>query len=293
MTDKELDDLLYKKVREYKESLDIHFDVDDMINSHKKAKRKNLLIKISSVAACLSIIMIFGIIQVINEKEIKNITVDNSEQMQESYGIIELNEASKLQDIDRSTACYNYNSISYLYNEYKNNRHDTEGVIIAKVNTIKYINYDKTWGVDMVIKNDYVPPTTVANVSINKCILGDYKDGSDIEIRVKGGIIEYNEYMKYIQQYGESSLDLDYINDEYEALLKQNKDKIYVSIFNKRHTRLEQGKTYIMFIHKKISGDYWIEPYNEWLREYDDKTNSILNYNTGEYEKLEDALKEE
>lgn len=295
MTDKELDELMYKKLNEYKENLDINLNAEKIIKVGKKVKIRKLIIKISSIAACLIIIMTFCIMQVINKKDTNNVTADNNQEIQESYGIIEVNEMEKIQDMDipdSSTACYSYNSISYLYNDYKNNRHDTEGVIIAKVNSLKYTNYDKTWGVDMNIENDYVSPRTIANITINKCLIGDYNVGSDIEIRVKGGIIEYDEYVKERERYGDTDVNFDYISKEYEALLKQNKDKIYVSIFNKKHTRLEEGKTYIMFIHKKISGDYWIEAYNEWLREYDEKTNSILNYNTGEYEKLEDVLKE-
>lgn len=295
MTDKELDELMYKKLNEYKENLDINLNAEKIIKTGKKVKIRKLIIKIGSIAACLIIIMTFGIMQVINKKDTNNVTADNNQEIQESYGIIEVNEMEKIQDmniLDFSTACYSYNSISYLYNDYKNNRHDTEGVIIAKVNSLKYTNYDKTWGVDMNIENDYVSPRTIANITINKCLIGDYNVGSDIEIRVKGGIIEYDEYVKERERYGDTDVNFDYISKEYEALLKQNKDKIYVSIFNKKHTRLEEGKTYIMFIHKKISGDYWIEAYNEWLREYDEKTNSILNYNTGEYEKLEDVLEE-
>lgn len=295
MTDKELDELMYKKLNEYKENLDINLNAEKIIKTGKKVKIRKLIIKIGSIAACLIIIMTFGIMQVINKKDTNNVTADNNQEIQESYGIIEVNEMEKIQDmniLDSSTACYSYNSISYLYNDYKNNRHDTEGVIIAKVNSLKYTNYDKTWGVDMNIENDYVSPRTIANITINKCLIGDYNVGSDIEIRVKGGIIEYDEYVKERERYGDTDVNFDYISKEYEALLKQNKDKIYVSIFNKKHTRLEEGKTYIMFIHKKISGDYWIEAYNEWLREYDEKTNSILNYNTGEYEKLEDVLEE-
>ena len=295
MTDKELDELMYNKLNEYKENLDINLNAEKIIKVGKKVKIRKLIIKISSIAACLIIIMTFCIMQVINKKDTNNVTADNNQEIQESYGIIEVNEMEKIQDMDipdSSTSCYSYNSISYLYNDYKNNRHDTEGVIIAKVNSLKYTNYDKTWGVDMNIENDYVSPRTIANITINKCLIGDYNVGSDIEIRVKGGIIEYDEYVKERERYGDTDVNFDYISKEYEALLKQNKDKIYVSIFNKKHTRLEEGKTYIMFIHKKISGDYWIEAYNEWLREYDEKTNSILNYNTGEYEKLEDVLKE-
>ncbi len=295
MTDKELDELMYKKLNEYKENLDINLNAEKIIKTGKKVKIRKLIIKIGSIAACLIIIMTFCIMQVINKKDTNNVTADNNQEIQESYGIIEVNEMEKIQDMDipdSSTACYSYNSISYLYNDYKNNRHDTEGVIIAKVNSLKYTNYDKTWGVDMNIENDYVSPRTIANITINKCLIGDYNVGSDIEIRVKGGIIEYDEYVKERERYGDTDVNFDYISKEYEALLKQNKDKIYVSIFNKKHTRLEEGKTYIMFIHKKISGDYWIEAYNEWLREYDEKTNSILNYNTGEYEKLEDVLEE-
>ncbi len=295
MTNKELDELMYKKLNEYKENLDINLNADKIIKTGKKVKKRKLIIKIGSIAACLIIIMTFGIMQVINKRDTNNVIADNDQEIQESYGIIEVNEMEKIQDMDipdSSTACYSYNSISYLYNDYKNNRHDTEGVIIAKVNSLKYTNYDKTWGMDMVIENDYVSPRTIANITINKCLIGDYNVGSDIEIRAKGGIIEYDEYVKERERYGDTDVNFDYISKEYEALLEQNKDKIYVSIFNKKHTRLEEGKTYIMFIHKKISGDYWIEAYNEWLREYDEKTNSILNYNTGEYEKLEDALKE-
>lgn len=295
MTDKELDELMYKKLNEYKENLDINLNAEKIIKVGKKVKIRKLIIKIGSIAACLIIIMTFCIMQVINKKDTNNVTADNNQEIQESYGIIEVNEMEKIQDmniLDFSTACYSYNSISYLYNDYKNNRHDTEGVIIAKVNSLKYTNYDKTWGVDMNIENDYVSPRTIANITINKCLIGDYNVGSDIEIRVKGGIIEYDEYVKERERYGDTDVNFDFISKEYEALLKQNKDKIYVSIFNKKHTRLEEGKTYIMFIHKKISGDYWIEAYNEWLREYDEKTNSILNYNTGEYEKLEDVLEE-
>ena len=73
-------------------------------------------------------------------------------------------------------------------------------------------------------------------------------------------------------------------------MTQEGKTKIYVSEYNKYDTKLESGKTYIMFVSQKIWGDYWIETGNTLLREYNKENNTILNNNTGKYENLDEVL---
>lgn len=41
MTNKELDELMYKKLNEYKENLDINLNADKIIKTGKKVKKEN------------------------------------------------------------------------------------------------------------------------------------------------------------------------------------------------------------------------------------------------------------
>jgi len=45
MTNKELDELMYKKLNEYKENLDINLNADKIIKTGKKVKKRKLIIK--------------------------------------------------------------------------------------------------------------------------------------------------------------------------------------------------------------------------------------------------------
>lgn len=286
--DKKIDEFMMEKINEIEVPFDL--DIDKIIaNSKKNSKRKKE--KVITIAVCLilAIIVSFSIMYIYNKNDEENIDLNanlNSEedkQLSEDYGII----YSNLMD---TTSMYIIPDIKEVFENYKTNKDyvGTSGVVIARVEDIKYTNYDK----DDESSNHYTFVRSIASIKVLKSIDGIFNEGDIIEVRAKGGVIDYNEYVKEFKQYNSSPDAIDSIvfEQEYKELTQEGKTKIYVSEYNKYDTKLESGKTYIMFVSQKIWGDYWIETGNTLLREYNKENNTILNNNTGKYENLDEVL---
>lgn len=298
MTDKELDELLYRKVKEYEDDVNLNINVYEITNIAQKRKFKSVLISISSIAACF-LVTVICLINLFNNLNKSNIVAEND--IQEQCGIIDVepqegnSSASILTDdleldYDFFIESNRNKDILDRNEEYVND------IVIARINDLSYTNYDMVHrinGYNPFEGYDYVPPRTIANITITKSLEGVLKEGESIEIRANGGILEYSEYMKYWKNNNYSSLNEEYYDQKYNALIEQGKTKIYVSEFRKTDIKLEKGKSYLMVVYKKVLGDYWTETYNTILREYNVEDGTVLNNKTGKYEKLEDVLKME
>lgn len=286
--DKKIDEFMMKKINE----IEVPFDLDiDKIIADSKKNNKNKKEKVLVIAVCLILVIIvsFSIIYINNKKDEKNIVLnaninsENNKQSIESYGVI-------FSDFMNNTSMYVIPDIKEVVQNYKTNKDyvGTSGIVIAKVEDIKYTNFDK----DEESSNHYTFVRSIANIRVLKSIDGIFNEGDKIKIRAKGGIIDYNEYVKEFEQYNSSPDAVDSIvfEQEYKKLIEEGKTKILVSEYNKYDTKLESGKTYIMFVSQKNWGDYWIETGNTLLREYNEEDNTILNNNTGEYENLDEVL---
>lgn len=289
MTDNELDVLLKKKINEV--SVEIDLNVDEIISNLDKNKKKEKK-QISVFAACVAVAL-FVIVEYIyirsnvSEENVVSQKIDLSNELNENYGIIELENEEKLSGLYDGTAAKVYITRSGYWDSsfMLEDKDYEEGIILAKVEDLYYTNWDK----DNNENYHYVPTRTIASIKIEK-VISESIDLNDLkEIKIKGGILEYEQYMKFWEN---TNLDFtsDKFTEEYNKLVEEGKEKIYVSSFSKNDTKLEKGKTYLMYVHKKECGDYWVESNNSYLREYDEKTDSVLNNETREYEKLEDVV---
>lgn len=293
MTDKELDEVIIRNINQ----VEIPFEIDvDEIISTAESKKKRKKIKVISIVACVMLILavVFSI-AIYREKGKNNIEINANDkennnahdevQAEDEYGIIN-------SDYMNGVALYAIPDIKETFQLYTTNPSykGKSGIVIAKVEDIKYTNYDKD---DEAVEH-YTFVRSIANIKILKSIEGIFKEGDTVEIRAKGGIIEYNQYIKEFEQYNSSPSSVDSIvfEQEYKKLIEEGKTKIYVSEYRKLDTKLEKGKTYIMFVFQRNWGDYWIETSNTLLREYNEENNTVLNNETGEYNNLGKLLEE-
>lgn len=292
MKDEELDEILFEKASKVKAPYKINVEeIIKIANTKKRKERKTYTLIAASIMVVLVLIS-GGVVY----KYSKNNNNANSKEdkITENAGIIEVNQ-SEYDSSTETAACYYTDDIVELYKHNIANISDEESnkidYVIATVDSISYTNYDKVITRDSNVEYDYVPPRTVANITIEKSFLNKHEVGEKLEIRTKGGIIEYSQYMKYFEKYDGASLDLDVITQEYNTYIQEGKEVVYVSEYNSNSIKLEEGKTYLMYIYPKITGNYWAESVENLLREYDENTNSILNNKTGEYESLDELLK--
>lgn len=289
MNDKELDSFLKKKINEIQVPKELDVNVYNAINMQKSKqnkinKKSNIYLKF---AVCLILIVVISISLItINKTSSTNDDINNN-QINNSYAIIDvnlnenLNASSYLYDLDVDDIKSIFKNLNY-------------NVVIAKVNNINYTNYDLVYYSDSnngyYSKEEYVPVRTLADVEVIKSIKGDLNVGDNITVKAKGGILEYNEYMKYWNNTNIENPNLATITSQYNQYVRDGKSKVYISEFGKDDIKLEEGKMYLMFIMKMIWGEYWTESTGNLLREYDDNTNMLLNNTTKEYEKLETIL---
>lgn len=293
MDDKELDLLLKEKIKQIEVPNDISNSIETIFNE-KILKRKNNYLKyVASIIVFLGIIVSVVFFNIkynenINENTNQNTNqnVSDSVQVDNLYGIIDV------------TKDENQNTLSFMYDI---NTKDIKtifdtldyDVVIAKVENISYTNFDTkyyTQGGQEYVKEDYVPVRTIADIKIIKSIRGDFKQDENLVVRAEGGILEYNEYMKYWDYYNMEPLDIDRIEKEYNDYINAGKEKVYISEFGKNDIKLEEGKTYMMFIRKMAGNEYFTDLSKNLLREYDVNTGMILNNDTKEYQDINSVL---
>ena len=285
MSDNELDLLLKEKIDQIQVPKKLDKDIKSVIYKKILNRRNNYLKYVASIVIFLVVILSVIFVNIKYNKLNTDENVNNDVQVDNLYGVINVNKEnnnalSYRYDIDTTDLKTIFESLDY-------------DVVIAKVESINYTNYDTkyyTQGGQEYIKEDYVPVRTIANVKIIKNIRGDFKVDETLTVKANGGILEYNQYMRYWNYYNMKPLDIDRIEKEYTDYINAGKEEVYISEFGENDIRLEEGKTYMMFIRKMAGNEYFTNLSKNLLREYDENTGMILNNDTKEYQDINSVL---
>ena len=285
MSDNELDLLLKEKINQIRVPKKVDKDIKSVMYKKILNRKNNYLKYVASIVIFLVIILSVIFVNIKYNKLNINENVNNDVQVDNLYGVIYVNKEnnnalSYRYDIDTTDLKTIFSSLDY-------------DVVIAKVESISYTNYDTkyyTQGGQEFVKEDYVPVRTIANVKIIKNIRGDFKVDETLTVKANGGILEYNQYMRYWNYYNMKPLDIDRIEKEYTDYINAGKEEVYISEFRQNDIRLEEGKTYMMFIRKMAGNEYFTNLSKNLLREYDENTGMILNNDTKEYQDINSVL---
>lgn len=285
MSDNELDLLLKEKINQIRVPKKVDKDIKSVMYKKILNRKNNYLKYVASIVIFLVIILSVIFVNIKYNKLNINENVNNDVQVDNLYGVIYVNKEnnnalSYRYDIDTTDLKTIFSSLDY-------------DVVIAKVESISYTNYDTkyyTQGGQEFVKEDYVPVRTIANVKIIKNIRGDFKVDETLTVKANGGILEYNQYMRYWNYYNMKPLDIDRIEKEYTDYINAGKEEVYISEFRENDIRLEEGKTYMMFIRKMAGNEYFTNLSKNLLREYDENTGMILNNDTKEYQDINSVL---
>ena len=285
MSDNELDLLLKEKINQVRVPKKVDKDIKSVMYKKILNRKNNYLKYVASIVIFLVVILSVIFVNIKYNKLNTDENVNNDVQVDNLYGVINVNKEnnnalSYRYDIDTTDLKTIFSSLDY-------------DVVIAKVESISYTNYDTkyyTQGGQDFVKEDYVPVRTIANVKIIKNIRGDFKVDETLTVKANGGILEYNQYMRYWDYYNMRPLDIDRIEKEYTDYINAGKEKVYISEFGENDIRLEEGKTYMMFIRKMAENEYFTNLSKNLLREYDENTGMILNNDTKEYQDINSVL---
>ena len=285
MSDNELDLLLKEKINQIRVPKKVDKDIKSVMYKKILNRKNNYLKYVASIVIFLVVILSVIFVNIKYNKLNTDENVNNDVQVDNLYGVINVNKEnnnalSYRYDIDTTDLKTIFSSLDY-------------DVVIAKVESISYTNYDTkyyTQGGQDFVKEDYVPVRTIANVKIIKNIRGDFKVDETLTVKANGGILEYNQYMRYWNYYNMKPLDIDRIEKEYTDYINAGKEKVYISEFGENDIRLEEGKTYMMFIRKMAENEYFTNLSKNLLREYDENTGMILNNDTKEYQDINSVL---
>lgn len=285
MSDNELDLLLKEKINQVRVPKKVDKDIKSVMYKKILNRKNNYLKYVASIVIFLVVILSVIFVNIKYNKLNTDENVNNDVQVDNLYGVINVNKEnnnalSYRYDIDTTDLKTIFSSLDY-------------DVVIAKVESISYTNYDTkyyTQGGQDFVKEDYVPVRTIANVKIIKNIRGDFKVDETFTVKANGGILEYNQYMRYWNYYNMKPLDIDRIEKEYTDYINAGKEEVYISEFGENDIRLEEGKTYMMFIRKMAENEYFTNLSKNLLREYDENTGMILNNYTKEYQDINSVL---
>ena len=285
MSDNELDLLLKEKINQVRVPKKVDKDIKSVMYKKILNRKNNYLKYVASIVIFLVVILSVIFVNIKYNKLNTDENVNNDVQVDNLYGVINVNKEnnnalSYRYDIDTTDLKTIFSSLDY-------------DVVIAKVESISYTNYDTkyyTQGGQDFVKEDYVPVRTIANVKIIKNIRGDFKVDETLTVKANGGILEYNQYMRYWDYYNMRPLDIDRIEKEYTDYINAGKEEVYISEFGENDIRLEEGKTYMMFIRKMAENEYFTNLSKNLLREYDENTGMILNNDTKEYQDINSVL---
>lgn len=285
MSDNELDLLLKEKINQIRVPKKVDKDIKSVMYKKILNRKNNYLKYVASIVIFLVVILSVIFVNIKYNKLNTDENVNNDVQVDNLYGVINVNKEnnnalSYRYDIDTTDLKTIFSSLDY-------------DVVIAKVESISYTNYDTkyyTQGGQDFVKEDYVPVRTIANVKIIKNIRGDFKVDETLTVKANGGILEYNQYMRYWDYYNMRPLDIDRIEKEYTDYINAGKEEVYISEFGENDIRLEEGKTYMMFIRKMAGNEYFTNLSKNLLREYDENTGMILNNDTKEYQDINSVL---
>ena len=285
MSDNELDLLLKEKINQIRVPKKVDKDIKSVMYKKILNRKNNYLKYVASIVIFLVVILSVIFVNIKYNKLNTDENVNNDVQVDNLYGVINVNKEnnnalSYRYDIDTTDLKTIFSSLDY-------------DVVIAKVESISYTNYDTkyyTQGGQEFVKEDYVPVRTIANVKIIKNIRGDFKVDETLTVKANGGILEYNQYMRYWDYYNMRPLDIDRIEKEYTDYINAGKEEVYISESGENDIRLEEGKTYMMFIRKMAGNEYFTNLSKNLLREYDENTGMILNNDTKEYQDINSVL---
>ena len=250
------------------------FDNDDITNMILKAntrKKKKIYYYLFAMSSCACLILI-SLIFIFNNRNVSTdieLIANTQENNIEKDNINE----EDIFDVEYSmllSSTVDIKDINVL-------KEMAEDIVIAKVSKIDGgINYSE------VLKM-YTSVNTIGEIEIVRSIKGDLKEGQIMPFIRLGGIVETSEYVKGLNEKRKRLLEEAEQNGE-ETML----DYKYVKEIKAGDIEIVEGKTYLMFI--------CYDPYNEryeifgdqyGLREYDENTNSVLNNDTNEYEKID------
>lgn len=285
MSDNELDLLLKEKINQIRVPKKVDKDIKSVMYKKILNRKNNYLKYVASIVIFLVVILSVIFVNIKYNKLNTDENVNNDVHVDNLYGVINVNKEnnnalSYRYDIDTTDLKIIFSSLDY-------------DVVIAKVESISYTNYDTkyyTQGGQDFVKEDYVPVRTIANVKIIKNIRGNFKADETLTVKANGGILEYNQYMRYWNYYNMEPLDIDRIEKEYTDYINAGKEEVYISEFGENDIRLEEGKTYMMFIRKMARNEYFTNLSKNLLREYDENTGMILNNDTKEYQDINSVL---
>ncbi len=276
-----IDDFLNEKLSEQLKSEQYIIDVNDTIEKAQKIKRKREKIKIAfSLVSCLVIFISISLaltLNFINRENMVYKAEKTNEEIEE--GIIEIELGSELASLHKDVT-YDMLDTDNGYNIVIARVTDTSGFNYTEYNARGNGNYYA----------DYCDVRTRANLVILESIKGSFNAGDNISAYSNGGIIEYEKYIEKIKKYPNSNKSVQELESEYNTLLSQNVEKVYVKECNKDNILLERGKTYLLTFTHLEYGDNYINSNNYWLREYDENTKRVLNNTTGKWEELKDII---
>ena len=246
-------------------------DITNIISSANKRKKKKIYYYMFAISSCACLIVVFCIciFANINVSEDVNIIANVQEDnMEKSY--INKDDIFNVEYSMLLSSTVDITDINVL-------KEMAEDIVIAKVSKIDGgTNYNEYFKM-------YSSVNTIGEIEIEKSIKGGLKEGQIVPFIRLGGIIETSEYVKGLNEKRKRLLEEAEQKGE-ETML----DYKYIKEIKSGDIEIEEGKTYLMFI--------CYDPYNEryeifgdqyGLREYDENTNSVLNNDTNEYEKIE------
>lgn len=276
-----IDDFLSEKLSEQLKSEQYIIDVNDTIEKAQKIKRRREKMKMTfSLVSCLVIFLSISLALTLNFINREN-TVYKAEEINDDVkeGVIEIELGDELATVHKDIT---YDMLD------ENNGYN---IVIARVTDTSGFNYTEyNARGNGEYYADYCNVRTRANLVVLESIKGGFTAGDNINAYCNGGIIEYEKYMEQNRKYPIANKSVKELESEYNTLLSQNVEKVYVKELNKDDILLENGKTYLLTFTRLDYGDNYINANNYWLREYDESTKRVLNNTSGEWEDLKDII---
>ena len=241
-------------------------DITDIISSANKRKKKIIKYYMYTISSCACLIVMFCIYTLLSKNINENTKVEAN--IEENY----INE-DDIFNVEYSmllSSTVDITDINVL-------KEMAEDILIAKVSKIDGgTNYNEYFKM-------YSSVNTIGEIEIEKSIKGELKEGQIVPFIRLGGIVETSEYVKGLNEKRKRLLEEAEQKGE-ETML----DYKYVKEIKSGDIEIEEGKTYLMFIcYDPYNKRYEIFGDQYGLREYDENTNSVLNNDTNEYEKIE------
>lgn len=275
----EMDKILHEQISNIKIEGFSKDEIQEMIFKAKQ-RQKVRKIKLYKMAACFVLLILASFVGiascVINKSENANTiiqgNIDNNNKETKEYVVY-----SKIEP--NATASRVIPTTKEIYDL-------SEVVVIAKVDNVDVINYDNFYNNE---EKQYTFVRTIGNVTVLNTIKGNFNKGDSIELRKKGGKIKYKSILDYYEACPNISRDIE-MNKECQELIDSGKNinDIYTDVsVGFKNINIEKGKTYLVHLTQKSSGQWWVQADENGIREYNEENDTVLNNKTGEWEKLD------